>query len=680
MSGCIKVIRVLFSIFFVLLLLILTMWGIPMAGLTQTITQRQNIKTLVKETGFYDNSTEIILDLMASSQHEDSVEGDAETQPEDRNDLQDPTETPANNQNNAETQNTTTQEAETAEEDLPSFTQQINDENSETRKIAEEIFTPEFVEQSTNTIIDAFYDWFEGKTPKPQFEIQMVKDEQSLERLVTVATEERIKNMPECDTTVVDNPDFDPIKEECVPPGFDDGDIDKYIEQEITDEQLKEIQKESTLSSDEFEIDPELSADVQQAFKSLKYIPIAVMASILIISIILVLVVPGFKGGLIVTGLVQIITALLTIFLNIYTTMTEFAFEQQMQPDETTQYVYENLVLPANKIISGNSRTYSLIVLGLGLILLVLGIFVVKKKNARRRKRKRFAKEPDTPSPKKETPQRDSKRTWRGGSATFGSSSSSSKNTTASQSTGKTDLNKTVSSIPSASNGSIAANQPSNQQSTSIPSGTATPNPASSTNTANTKNTLNNTGPATNLQGMPAAQTQNQNQQTNSQNQGTQTAYTANLPKPTHSQQQTPTTQQQPSAPQQSTNSLNQQQESSQSTQQQNNQQQPIQQPAQQQNSTQSQIQPQQQTQTNTAQPANPPQPTSQTQPQAQQQINSPNPPQQINPNQPSQPQNLPNQPSQPQNLPNNPNANTTNNNNPTRNTGNTANNLPTTQ
>lgn len=66
------------------------------------------------------------------------------------------------------------------------------------QRAAEETFTPQVLQQSTETFIDANYAWLNGKTPNPEFKIDLTQAKETFAQKVGKYVEERLSKLTVC--------------------------------------------------------------------------------------------------------------------------------------------------------------------------------------------------------------------------------------------------------------------------------------------------------------------------------------------------------------------------------------------------------------------------------------------------------------------------------------------------
>jgi hypothetical protein len=86
------------------------------------------------------------------------------------------------------------------------------------RKAAIATFTPQFIKQSTETIIDSTYRWLDGKTPLPDFYIDLTSQKTTFATSVAQSVQQQLAGLPVC-TRANTPPTFDALSATCLPAG-----------------------------------------------------------------------------------------------------------------------------------------------------------------------------------------------------------------------------------------------------------------------------------------------------------------------------------------------------------------------------------------------------------------------------------------------------------------------------
>lgn len=80
-------------------------------------------------------------------------------------------------------------------------------------------FTPQFVQTNAETVLDGTYDWLNGKTPVPDFQIDLTSAKINFANNVSKLVADRLGSLPAC-TTSAEIEGFDAMTSACLPPGM----------------------------------------------------------------------------------------------------------------------------------------------------------------------------------------------------------------------------------------------------------------------------------------------------------------------------------------------------------------------------------------------------------------------------------------------------------------------------
>lgn len=87
------------------------------------------------------------------------------------------------------------------------------------RKAAVATFTPQFIKQNTETVVDSIYGWLNGETPLPDFYIDLSSQKQAFAANIAQSVQQRLASLPAC-TTLSILTDFDALNATCLPVGI----------------------------------------------------------------------------------------------------------------------------------------------------------------------------------------------------------------------------------------------------------------------------------------------------------------------------------------------------------------------------------------------------------------------------------------------------------------------------
>lgn len=86
------------------------------------------------------------------------------------------------------------------------------------RKAATDTFSPQFIKQNTETVIDSVYRWLDNKTPMPDFYIDLSGQKAVFANSVAQSVQKQLSNLPVCTRTSVPQ-NFDTLNALCLPYG-----------------------------------------------------------------------------------------------------------------------------------------------------------------------------------------------------------------------------------------------------------------------------------------------------------------------------------------------------------------------------------------------------------------------------------------------------------------------------
>lgn len=108
-------------------------------------------------------------------------------------------------------------------------------ENQDIRNIAKQSFTPQLLERSSNDFVQSIYDWLEGKTPEPQFSIDLTTAKTSLTEKLSDYAEKRAEDLPPCTLAQVQTIDVNSnlLNLPCLPPGLTAEQVGNQFSQQL---------------------------------------------------------------------------------------------------------------------------------------------------------------------------------------------------------------------------------------------------------------------------------------------------------------------------------------------------------------------------------------------------------------------------------------------------------------
>lgn len=98
------------------------------------------------------------------------------------------------------------------------------------RAAAESTFNPQYLQSTSDNVIDSIYRWLDGKTPLPDFKVDLAAKKVEFANKVADAVEQRTAALPKCAAPVAD---FDPISGTCLPASITPQQAANQVKQEI---------------------------------------------------------------------------------------------------------------------------------------------------------------------------------------------------------------------------------------------------------------------------------------------------------------------------------------------------------------------------------------------------------------------------------------------------------------
>jgi hypothetical protein len=361
MKGCLKAFRYLLSFVFSILLIVTISVGAPLIAFSNTLTNRGNLKRVLENSGIYDNFLEITIEMAEQNASEQQNSSQATSEQTDSN-----------------------------EANLEDFIEIIKDKDSGLRNELEKILSPKQLKVKTERVIDGYYDWLEGKSSYPTFEISLFETDQEVKNFFTAAVKSKFEDLPTCPPNQQPPSEENPFELECKPTDLNLDEIDTFVEEEVPQTQIDELKDMTTFSSNSTQISQEDTERAQQVYSRIKRVPLIVLAAIVIFTFILLLAAPGIKLSFIAVGIVYLLSSAFIFFLSTINQITQRVTSLNQVPEtdnEAALELIENFANPAYKEISGRILLYSIGTMSVGIVLIITAFLL---KNNRRNEEKQL--------------------------------------------------------------------------------------------------------------------------------------------------------------------------------------------------------------------------------------------------------------------------------------------------
>lgn len=115
------------------------------------------------------------------------------------------------------------------------------------RSAAESTFSPQFVQTTSENVIDSIYRWLNGQTPLPDFKIDLTAKKATFADKVAAGVQQKAASLPRC-TSALTSASFDAFNATCLPPG-------------VSPPQVADTVRSDILNGQGFLNDPLITAD-----------------------------------------------------------------------------------------------------------------------------------------------------------------------------------------------------------------------------------------------------------------------------------------------------------------------------------------------------------------------------------------------------------------------------------
>ncbi|MBN1373899.1 hypothetical protein JW962_01005 [Candidatus Dojkabacteria bacterium] len=258
----IKTLRWIVSSLLILIFLVVIIVGTPMVLFSQYITNPQNIKDLVSDSTLYNKAPDFFVDIMKDKASADPF--------------------------------------------LQDILNNISDPDSESREIFDKVFSEAKLAELANSSIDQTYNFLSGKSPDLEINLQLVESKDDLINIFIDTYRIKSASLPVCTDTSVEITAKNIYEQNCVPSGFsfDEFELEfRNMVETSSDLPLQDILDSTTVNTGKL-LSSNDASRVQLIFSIINQFLIGYILAIIVIGLLLILMVPGFRVGVIVTGIV----------------------------------------------------------------------------------------------------------------------------------------------------------------------------------------------------------------------------------------------------------------------------------------------------------------------------------------------------------------------------------------
>lgn len=203
---------------------------------------------------------------------------------------------------------------------LGNTTQNVLDNSQQTpdnqalQKIIEKYLGTQNYSRIATNIIDSTYDWLEGKTEQPKFNVSFASNQAEFQQFITTVFTERYTSLPPCDSTI-DLTTYNPLEATCKPEGYDEAAVQAFVSDQAEAPELAEFYKNASLNSTLVfgEINSATTSQARGWYNFLKIIPIIFSILLALFVALIFLICFNWRKGLKVTAIAILVPSLVCL-------------------------------------------------------------------------------------------------------------------------------------------------------------------------------------------------------------------------------------------------------------------------------------------------------------------------------------------------------------------------------
>lgn len=189
------------------------------------------------------------------------------------------------------------------------------------KEAAQEAFSPQFLQTNVESIIDSLYNWLEGKTAEPEFNVNLEPAKLSFANLVAQKLEARLKSLPACPAgTQTQN--FDYYNATCLPRGTTaaaaaqqvkgqvNGSQDFLADTAVTPADIKQSNSNQSIFEGQLK-------DLPQAWEHFKRSPIYLAVLAVLLSLVIILLSQSRRRGIKRVGITLLAVGIIILIFSL---------------------------------------------------------------------------------------------------------------------------------------------------------------------------------------------------------------------------------------------------------------------------------------------------------------------------------------------------------------------------
>lgn len=229
---------------------------------------------------------------------------------------------------------------------------ELSAENEALRKIFDKYLDKNNFNRIAGGIVDSTYDWLEGKTDQPKFNIAFASNEAEFKAFITTVFTERFNSLPLCEGSV-DLTSYNPLEASCRPEGYTAETVTQFINDQAASPELSGFYHNASINSDLVfgQLDTSTTDALRGYYNILKFIPIIFLIAFIALSALIFLIVKNWRKSLKIFALTTLISTAVTYgtsFIFIYVVKGYAASQSKEGLGLTLDYFIQQILLRFN--------------------------------------------------------------------------------------------------------------------------------------------------------------------------------------------------------------------------------------------------------------------------------------------------------------------------------------------
>jgi hypothetical protein len=288
-------------------------------------------------------------------------------------------------------------------------------DDARVKTIVKQVFSPDFLKQNSEAILDSTYAWLNGDSNTLSFSVDLSSARQQLATSLGAYATEKAAALPACTAATQITGDFDAFKATCLPPGV----TAQAAGQEVTSQLLEndEFLNKTTFSGNDITINdngtsrPFTETDqakaARKAYQLSSFLPIALAIISLLLALIIFFVSPSHWQGLRRIGVTLISNGFILGISYLIVQRLPGAIDKSINTTDAKGRLISNIVRTIAADLKEPLLAFTIGFIALGIILIVLGAVLNGRKGKPAKTDNEAphsaatASNPETPGPEK---------------------------------------------------------------------------------------------------------------------------------------------------------------------------------------------------------------------------------------------------------------------------------------